>query len=463
MVNLEHRTADSQSLATTTDEMLSNFEDFYYGDDDAIQAVTKLSKERLAACFGDGDLRAQLRLYCDELSLADLSLQLPLVHFICGEDVKHISRDFAEVEEIEDKLKEFIRTLRKKYGVDEKKEQKPLVAKMTSRQAGRIAVKSMRESVDTATDREIIQDRASDPVREYLKMIGKTNLLTAAEEVELAKDIEAGLYAQHKLSTDSSSENETYEGELRELVRIGERAKEHFVKANLRLVVSIAKRYRPRGLDFLEVIQEGNLGLMHAVEMFDYAKGFKFSTYATWWIRQSISRAIADKDTEIRLPVHRREEVNKILSTKATLAANLGRKPTDEELATEIGATVEYVRRAERDSLISMPRSLNAPVGEDADVEFGDLIADRSSTDFEQGIDRTLDDKNTVESLLKLLDEKESEVIRLRFGIGNGKAHTLDAIGEMFGLTRERIRQIEARALEKLRSGTEGSSARLLY
>jgi RNA polymerase primary sigma factor len=170
-----------------------------------------------------------------------------------------------------------------------------------------------------------------------------------------------------------------------------------------------------------------------------------------------------DKDTEIRLPVHRREEVNKILSTKATLVANLGRKPTDEELATEIGATVEYVRRAERDSLISMPRSLNAPVGEDADVEFGDLIADRSSADFEQGIDRTLDDKNTVESLLKLLDEKESEVIRLRFGIGDGKAHTLDAIGEMFGLTRERIRQIEARALEKLRSGTEGSSARLLY
>ncbi|HEX2131032.1 MAG TPA: sigma-70 family RNA polymerase sigma factor [Actinophytocola sp.] len=300
------------------------------------------------------------------------------------------------------------------------------------------------------------QGPAADLVRVYLNGIGRTALLTAAQEVELAKRIEAGVFAQHMLDSAVSPEG-TNTAELRALVRDGHRAKNHLLEANLRLVVSLAKRYTGRGMPLLDLIQEGNLGLIRAVEKFDYTKGFKFSTYATWWIRQAITRGMADQGRTIRLPVHLVEQVNKLARTKRDLHQQLGRKATHEELANEVGLTPEKV--ADLLDHARDPVSLDMPVGSEEDAPLGDFIEDGEATDAESAVISGLlhDDLRRV---LATLDDREQSVIRLRYGLDDGQPHTLDQIGKRFGLSRERVRQIEREVMSKLRQGERAEKLR---
>jgi RNA polymerase nonessential primary-like sigma factor len=300
------------------------------------------------------------------------------------------------------------------------------------------------------------QSPAADLVRVYLNGIGRTALLTAAQEVELAKGIEAGVFAQHMLESDDMVEGSS-QAELRALVRDGHRAKNHLLEANLRLVVSLAKRYTGRGMPLLDLIQEGNLGLIRAVEKFDYTKGFKFSTYATWWIRQAITRGMADQGRTIRLPVHLVEQVNKLSRIKRDLHQQLGREATHEELAREVGLTPEKVSDLldhARD-----PVSLDMPVGSEEDAPLGDFIEDGEATDAESAVISGLlhDDLRRV---LATLDDREQSVIRLRYGLDDGQPHTLDQIGKRFGLSRERVRQIEREVMSKLRQGERAERLR---
>jgi RNA polymerase nonessential primary-like sigma factor len=301
------------------------------------------------------------------------------------------------------------------------------------------------------------QGPAADLVRVYLNGIGRTALLTAAQEVELAKGIEAGVFAQHMLETDSDEVDGASRAELQALVRDGHRAKNHLLEANLRLVVSLAKRYTGRGMPLLDLIQEGNLGLIRAVEKFDYTKGFKFSTYATWWIRQAITRGMADQGRTIRLPVHLVEQVNKLARIKRDLHQQLGREATHDELAKEVGLTPEKVSDLldhARD-----PVSLDMPVGSEEDAPLGDFIEDGEATDAESTVISGLlhDDLRRV---LATLDEREQSVIRLRYGLDDGQPHTLDQIGKRFGLSRERVRQIEREVMSKLRQGERADRLR---
>jgi len=300
------------------------------------------------------------------------------------------------------------------------------------------------------------QGPAADLVRVYLNGIGRTALLSAAQEVDLAKRIEAGVFAQHMLDSTDSPEGAN-SAELRALVRDGHRAKNHLLEANLRLVVSLAKRYTGRGMPLLDLIQEGNLGLIRAVEKFDYTKGFKFSTYATWWIRQAITRGMADQGRTIRLPVHLVEQVNKLARTKRDLHQQLGREATHEELANEVGITPEKVSDLldhARD-----PVSLDMPVGSEEDAPLGDFIEDGEATDAESAVISGLlhDDLRRV---LATLDDREQSVIRLRYGLDDGQPHTLDQIGKRFGLSRERVRQIEREVMSKLRQGERAEKLR---
>jgi RNA polymerase sigma factor (sigma-70 family) len=289
---------------------------------------------------------------------------------------------------------------------------------------------------------------SADLVRVYLNEIGKVALLTAADEVELAKRIEAGLYAEHLLSV-SNDFSAARKRELRALVTDGERAKDHLLRANLRLVVSLAKRYTGHGMPFLDLIQEGNLGLIRAVEKFDYAKGFKFSTYATWWIRQAISRAMADQSRTIRLPVHLVEQVNKLQRMRRELNQTLGRDVTDAELAHELDLTEDRVRE-----LVDLSRdlvSLDQTVGTDDDAALGDFIADERATgaaeeNIEAGLMRA-----QLGAVLDTLGEREAAVVRMRYGLDGQQPKTLDEIGRAFKLSRERIRQIERETMAKLR------------
>jgi RNA polymerase nonessential primary-like sigma factor len=299
------------------------------------------------------------------------------------------------------------------------------------------------------------QGPAADLVRVYLNGIGRTALLSAAQEVELAKRIEAGVFAQHML------ESETFggaqRGELEALVRDGHRAKNHLLEANLRLVVSLAKRYTGRGMPLLDLIQEGNLGLIRAVEKFDYTKGFKFSTYATWWIRQAITRGMADQSRTIRLPVHLVEQVNKLARIKRDLHQQLGREATTDELAVEVGLTPAKV--ADLLDHARDPVSLDMPVGSEEDAPLGDFIEDGEATDAESAVISGLlhDDLRRV---LATLDDREQSVIRLRYGLDDGQPHTLDQIGKRFGLSRERVRQIEREVMSKLRQGERAERLR---
>ena len=277
-----------------------------------------------------------------------------------------------------------------------------------------------------------ITGATADPVKDYLKQIGKVPLLNAAEEVELAMRIEAGLFAEEKLSNMSAAEKSSQLGlDLQWVARDGQRAKSHLLGANLRLVVSLAKRYTGRGMQFLDLIQEGNLGLIRAVEKFDYTKGFKFSTYATWWIRQAITRAMADQARTIRIPVHMVEVINKLARVQRQMLQDLGREPI----------------------------SLHTPLGEDGDSEFGDLIEDTEAVVPADAVGFTMLQRQ-LESLLDSLSEREAGVIRMRFGLGDGQPKTLDQIGDTFGVTRERIRQIESKTMAKLRHPSRSQSLR---
>ncbi|PPF19532.1 RNA polymerase sigma factor [Rathayibacter sp. AY1G1] len=301
-----------------------------------------------------------------------------------------------------------------------------------------------------------ITGATADPVKDYLKQIGKVALLNAAEEVELAMRIEAGLFAEDKLanSTDLSPE---LVRELRWVAKDGQRAKSHLLGANLRLVVSLAKRYTGRGMQFLDLIQEGNLGLIRAVEKFDYTKGFKFSTYATWWIRQAITRAMADQARTIRIPVHMVEVINKLARVQRQMLQDLGREPTPEELSRELDMTPEKVIEVQKYG--REPISLHTPLGEDGDSEFGDLIEDTEAVVPADAVGFTMLQKQ-LESLLDSLSEREAGVIRMRFGLGDGMPKTLDQIGDTFGVTRERIRQIESKTMAKLRHPSRSQSLR---
>jgi RNA polymerase primary sigma factor len=303
-----------------------------------------------------------------------------------------------------------------------------------------------------------ITGATADPVKDYLKQIGKVALLNAAEEVELAMRIEAGLFAEEKLSHMSAAEKSSQLGlDLQWVARDGQRAKSHLLGANLRLVVSLAKRYTGRGMQFLDLIQEGNLGLIRAVEKFDYTKGFKFSTYATWWIRQAITRAMADQARTIRIPVHMVEVINKLARVQRQMLQDLGREPTPEELSRELDMTPEKVIEVQKYG--REPISLHTPLGEDGDSEFGDLIEDTEAVVPADAVGFTMLQRQ-LESLLDSLSEREAGVIRMRFGLGDGQPKTLDQIGDTFGVTRERIRQIESKTMAKLRHPSRSQSLR---
>ena len=303
-----------------------------------------------------------------------------------------------------------------------------------------------------------ITGATADPVKDYLKQIGKVPLLNAAEEVELAMRIEAGLFAEEKLSSMTEKEKRSALGrDLAWVARDGQRAKNHLLGANLRLVVSLAKRYTGRGMQFLDLIQEGNLGLIRAVEKFDYTKGFKFSTYATWWIRQAITRAMADQARTIRIPVHMVEVINKLARVQRQMLQDLGREPTPEELSRELDMTPEKVIEVQKYG--REPISLHTPLGEDGDSEFGDLIEDTEAVVPADAVGFTMLQKQ-LESLLDSLSEREAGVIRMRFGLGDGMPKTLDQIGDTFGVTRERIRQIESKTMAKLRHPSRSQALR---
>ncbi len=299
----------------------------------------------------------------------------------------------------------------------------------------------------------------SDPVRMYLKEIGKVPLLTAEEEVDLAKRIEAGLFASEKVAMGSTGRKvaDKLRRELEAIERDGQIAKRKLVEANLRLVVSIAKRYVGRGMLFLDLIQEGNLGLIRAVEKFDYTKGYKFSTYATWWIRQAITRAIADQARTIRIPVHMVETINKLIRIQRQLLQDLGREPTPEEIAREMDLTPDKVREILKVS--QEPVSLETPIGEEEDSHLGDFIED---SDAVVPIDAAsfILLQEQLDSVLHTLSEREKKVIQLRFGLTDGHPRTLEEVGREFGVTRERIRQIESKTLSKLRHPSRSQKLR---
>ncbi len=319
-------------------------------------------------------------------------------------------------------------------------------------------VLSSKEDDDIPVQSTAITGATADPVKDYLKQIGKVALLNAVQEVELAKRIEAGLFAEEKLSQMDAQEKRTQLGrDLAWVARDGQKAKNHLLGANLRLVVSLAKRYTGRGMQFLDLIQEGNLGLIRAVEKFDFTKGFKFSTYATWWIRQAITRAMADQARTIRIPVHMVEVINKLARVQRQMLQDLGREPTAEELAQELDMTPEKVVEVQKYG--REPISLHTPLGEDGDSEFGDLIEDTEAVVPADAVGFTMLQRQ-LETLLDSLSEREAGVIKMRFGLGDGQPKTLDQIGETFGVTRERIRQIESKTMAKLRHPSRSQALR---
>ncbi len=287
----------------------------------------------------------------------------------------------------------------------------------------------------------------TDPVKDYLKQIGRVPLLKASQEVELARTVEAGVYAQHKLDSGESLDEETIV-DLQIIVAEGERAKQHLVEANLRLVVSMAKRYNVRGMAFLDLVQEGNAGLIRAVEKFDYAKGFKFSTYGTWWIRQAITRAMSEQSRIIRVPVHTAEKIHKLARAKRQLLQDLGRDATIEELSAELGLPPEKIKELERWD--SDPIALDTPVGEDGSTDLFDLLTDPDAIDPVDVVAYGMM-RDAIESMLDSLEAREAGVVRRRFGLLDGRRWSLDEVGVVYGVTRERIRQIEVKAMSKLR------------
>ena len=305
--------------------------------------------------------------------------------------------------------------------------------------------------------RVIAAGATADPVKDYLKQIGRVNLLNAEQEVDLSERIEAGLYAQHLLDTESDKMDFKRRRELKWAANDGKRAKDHLLEANLRLVVSLAKRYTGRGMLFLDLIQEGNLGLIRAVEKFDWKRGFKFSTYATWWIRQAITRAMADQARTIRVPVHMVEVINKLSRVQRQMLQDLGREPTPDELARELDMPVEKVQEVQKYG--REPISLHTPLGEDGDSEFGDLIEDTDAIAPSDAVAFSLLQEQ-FKQVLETLSPREAGVIKMRYGLEDGQPKTLDDIGRVYGVTRERIRQIESKTMSKLRHPSRSQTLR---
>jgi RNA polymerase primary sigma factor len=307
---------------------------------------------------------------------------------------------------------------------------------------------SEADDADEPEQQVMAAGATADPVKDYLKQIGKVALLNAEQEVELAKRIEAGLFADEKINEQQAKIKATQVDDFEWIAEDGRRAKNHLLEANLRLVVSLAKRYTGRGMLFLDLIQEGNLGLIRAVEKFDYTKGYKFSTYATWWIRQAITRAMADQARTIRIPVHMVEVINKLARVQRQMLQDLGREPTPEELARELDMTPEKVVEVQKYG--REPISLHTPLGEDGDSEFGDLIEDSEAVVPADAVSFTLLQEQ-LHDVLDTLSEREAGVVSMRFGLTDGQPKTLDEIGKVYGVTRERIRQIESKTMSKLR------------
>jgi RNA polymerase primary sigma factor len=307
---------------------------------------------------------------------------------------------------------------------------------------------SEADDADEPEQQVMAAGATADPVKDYLKQIGKVALLNAEQEVELAKRIEAGLFADEKINDDHTKIKTSQVDDYEWIAEDGRRAKNHLLEANLRLVVSLAKRYTGRGMLFLDLIQEGNLGLIRAVEKFDYTKGYKFSTYATWWIRQAITRAMADQARTIRIPVHMVEVINKLARVQRQMLQAFGREQTPEELARELDMTPEKVVEVQKYG--REPISLHTPLGEDGDSEFGDLIEDSEAVVPADAVSFTLLQEQ-LHDVLDTLSEREAGVVSMRFGLTDGQPKTLDEIGKVYGVTRERIRQIESKTMSKLR------------
>ena len=363
---------------------------------------------------------------------------------IDGEDVV---LEEVELEDVETLIKEVVEII----DSEEDKGTQPRVVDLSDeatqgKEEDAFTLKASEED-DAPAQTVMTAGATADPVKDYLKQIGRVALLNAELEVELATRVEVGLFAEEKLKHEKKIEKK-YKRELEWLVEDGKRAKNHLLEANLRLVVSLAKRYTGRGMLFLDLIQEGNLGLIRAVEKFDYTKGYKFSTYATWWIRQAITRAMADQARTIRIPVHMVEVINKLARVQRQMLQDLGREPTPEELAKELDMTPEKVVEVQKYG--REPISLHTPLGEEGDSEFGDLIEDSEAVVPADAVSFTLLQEQ-LHSVLDTLSEREAGVVAMRFGLTDGQPKTLDEIGKVYGVTRERIRQIESKTMSKLR------------
>jgi RNA polymerase primary sigma factor len=359
-----------------------------------------------------------------------------------GEEVELEEVDLEDLESLEKELVsdnlEGVENI-----VDAERKEKP--AEPEDDRAGFTLTASEEDDLPAQT--VVTAGATADPVKDYLKQIGRVPLLNAEQEVELAKRVEAGLFAEETLNSGQKFEKKL-KRELDFIADDGRRAKNHLLEANLRLVVSLAKRYTGRGMLFLDLIQEGNLGLIRAVEKFDYTKGYKFSTYATWWIRQAITRAMADQARTIRIPVHMVEVINKLARVQRQMLQDLGREPTPEELAKELDMTPEKVVEVQKYG--REPISLHTPLGEEGDSEFGDLIEDSEAVVPADAVSFTLLQEQ-LHSVLDTLSEREAGVVAMRFGLTDGQPKTLDEIGKVYGVTRERIRQIESKTMSKLR------------
>ena len=362
-------------------------------------------------------------------------------------DGEEVELEEVELEDVETLIKEVVEII----DSEEEKGAQPRVVDLADeatqgKEEDAFTLKASEED-DAPAQTVMTAGATADPVKDYLKQIGRVALLNAELEVELATRVEVGLFAEEKLKHEKKLEKK-YKRELEWLVEDGKRAKNHLLEANLRLVVSLAKRYTGRGMLFLDLIQEGNLGLIRAVEKFDYTKGYKFSTYATWWIRQAITRAMADQARTIRIPVHMVEVINKLARVQRQMLQDLGREPTPEELAKELDMTPEKVVEVQKYG--REPISLHTPLGEEGDSGFGDLIEDSEAVVPADAVSFTLLQEQ-LHSVLDTLSEREAGVVAMRFGLTDGQPKTLDEIGKVYGVTRERIRQIESKTMSKLR------------
>ena len=386
------------------------------------KAATPAAKEAPAAApAGKGGKTVVTKIDGEEVELEEVEL----------EDLETLVEEVTEIVATEDKENE-IRVVN--------------VAEESQNEANAFTIKDSEED-DAPVQTVMTAGATADPVKDYLKLIGRVPLLNAEMEVELSLQVEAGLFAEEKITLDKKMDKKL-KREYEQLVLQGKRAKNHLLEANLRLVVSLAKRYTGRGMLFLDLIQEGNLGLIRAVEKFDYTKGYKFSTYATWWIRQAITRAMADQARTIRIPVHMVEVINKLARVQRQMLQDLGREPTPEELAKELDMTPEKVVEVQKYG--REPISLHTPLGEEGDSEFGDLIEDSEAIVPADAVSFTLLQEQ-LHSVLDTLSEREAGVVAMRFGLTDGQPKTLDEIGKVYGVTRERIRQIESKTMSKLR------------